>query len=210
MTELPGKVRMLYQAMQELICEGVDLTATKVSVITDRAGIGKGTAYEYFTSKEDLIASSLAFFVQETMEELSIAIQDKSTLSEQLDSLLKEIGEKVRARAGLLHFVNMLTGSSPISLLFRDKLLLESNDSFRPIQLIAGMIEQAMARGEIQAHFPMDYMILAICSRIITYITFLTIREELEQVGLQLMRAQDRGEDEMREYICQGILREFR
>ena len=46
------KVLALYQAVIEFINEGCDINTLKVADITGRAGIGKGTAYEYFSSKE--------------------------------------------------------------------------------------------------------------------------------------------------------------
>ena len=44
------KVLAMYQAVIEFINEGCDINTLKVAVITGRAGIGKGTAYEYFSS----------------------------------------------------------------------------------------------------------------------------------------------------------------
>ena len=41
--------------MIELVNEGQDLTKLKVGDITAKAGIGKGTAYEYFSSKEEIV-----------------------------------------------------------------------------------------------------------------------------------------------------------
>ena len=45
------KVMAMYQAVWKLLDEGKDLHKLKVSDITECAGIGKGTAYEYFRSK---------------------------------------------------------------------------------------------------------------------------------------------------------------
>ncbi len=46
--ELKPKVRALYEAVLELLNENADISTMKVSDITSRAGIGKGTAYDYF------------------------------------------------------------------------------------------------------------------------------------------------------------------
>lgn len=51
----PEKVQKMYQAISELVQEKKELTVLKVSDITSRAGIGKGTAYEYFSSKDEII-----------------------------------------------------------------------------------------------------------------------------------------------------------
>lgn len=51
----PPKVKAMYEAVLDLFASGRELSTLKVSEITARAGIGKGTAYEYFSSKEEMI-----------------------------------------------------------------------------------------------------------------------------------------------------------
>ncbi len=53
--EIPPKVLLMYDAVQQLIGEGCSVSQIRVSSITERAGIGKGTAYEYFDSKEEIL-----------------------------------------------------------------------------------------------------------------------------------------------------------
>ena len=55
---LPEKVRLLYEAVLAMVTNGWDINRMKVSDITAQAGIGKGTAYEYFSSKEEIIANA--------------------------------------------------------------------------------------------------------------------------------------------------------
>ena len=52
---------LIYKAIVDLINEGADVTSMKVGEITARAGIGKGTAYEYFTSKEQMVMEALEY-----------------------------------------------------------------------------------------------------------------------------------------------------
>ena len=51
----PEKVQRIYEAISELVQENREIAALKVQEITSRAGIGKGPAYEYFSSKEEII-----------------------------------------------------------------------------------------------------------------------------------------------------------
>lgn len=57
----PEKMRLMFEAVSELIREKKDVFFLKVQDITSRAGIGKGTAYEYFSSKEELIANAMLY-----------------------------------------------------------------------------------------------------------------------------------------------------
>lgn len=63
------KVQKMYEAISELVQEKKDVATLKVSDITSRAGIGKGTAYEYFSSKEEIIVhASLWLCVRQNKE----------------------------------------------------------------------------------------------------------------------------------------------
>ena len=73
--KLSPKVEALYKAVMELLLEGREVRKMKVSEITEKAGIGKGTAYEYFESKEELLVDALDYFqkiwADSAQEELS-------------------------------------------------------------------------------------------------------------------------------------------
>ena len=58
MFEPSEKVQRMYEAVATFVEEERDLSTIKVSEITSRAGIGKGTAYEYFASKEELLVQA--------------------------------------------------------------------------------------------------------------------------------------------------------
>ena len=52
--QVPPKVTAMYRAVSTLLREDKDISEMSVSMITGLAGIGKGTAYEYFDSKEEI------------------------------------------------------------------------------------------------------------------------------------------------------------
>lgn len=56
---IPEKKQAVYDAVCAYIEEGRDTTGLTVSEITKRAGIGKGTAYEYFDSKEEMVSGAV-------------------------------------------------------------------------------------------------------------------------------------------------------
>ena len=58
-TKQPPKVKAVYQAVIALFAEGADLNSLTVAEIAEKAGIGKGTVYEYFKNKEEMIAGAL-------------------------------------------------------------------------------------------------------------------------------------------------------
>ena len=67
----PEKMRLMYEAVSELLEERKEIMSIKVSDITAKAGIGKGTAYEYFSSKEELIAHAFVYEYAIKIQKLS-------------------------------------------------------------------------------------------------------------------------------------------
>lgn len=67
----PEKMRLMFEAVSEFIKEQRDISSIKVQDITTKAGIGKGTAYEYFSSKEEIIANALMYEYSQKMQMLA-------------------------------------------------------------------------------------------------------------------------------------------
>ena len=78
------KVLSLYQAVIDLIEEDADINGMKVADITNRAGIGKGTAYEYFSSKEEMIVEALMFDMERQLGQIYELLLVKKSLKEQI------------------------------------------------------------------------------------------------------------------------------
>lgn len=66
--ETNDKILAMYHAVSELMEEGQNVHKLKVSDITSRAGIGKGTAYEYFGTKEEVVEKAIQYGCQSQYE----------------------------------------------------------------------------------------------------------------------------------------------
>lgn len=62
------KEQQIYEGVFELLRRQVDIHAIKVSDIAQAAGVGKGTVYEYFSTKEQILAQALGYLVDREME----------------------------------------------------------------------------------------------------------------------------------------------
>lgn len=80
--EYPPKVKAMFEAVLELFESGKGLNSLTVSEITARAGIGKGTAYEYFASKEEIIAGALNYEAKEHIKIISGLIEKECSFQE--------------------------------------------------------------------------------------------------------------------------------
>lgn len=198
MEELPEKVLQLYQAVVELIMEGEDMNHIKVSMITQRAGIGKGTAYDYFDSKEEIITCAIAFFVRKMTREVHEGVKQYDTFAEQLNYLMDRTQERLGEQQCFVRFVHMMTDTSALSVMLREKIEMEHLERYLPLDTLEEILRTAIMRGEIREDLPMDYMVYSICARLITYMA-----------AINIAREQKTDAERMRPYIYQGILDEF-
>lgn len=196
--DLPEKVLLLYDAVVQLIAEGEDMSGIKVSLITQRAGIGKGTAYDYFDSKEEIIACAIAYLLKKVTEEIHCHLMRLDTFSDQMNYLLDMTEEKLSEQQCFLRFVHLMTDTSAISQLLREKIGREQIERYLPISTLKVILKKAVEKGEVRDDLPMDYMVYAIFLRMVTYMGFISVGDSYGS------RPQ-----EMRPYICQGLLGEF-
>lgn len=148
----PEKVLLMYQAVVDMVDEGVDINTMKVSDITTRAGIGKGTAYEYFSSKEEIITNALAFDVIKKREELLLIINREESFREKIERILDYIGEKFGEHQTFCMLFRIGTGSYEISEPLKRECgkIKQDISAYRLEEIIAKLMEQGVREGIIK------------------------------------------------------------
>ena len=71
---MPEKKAAVFRAVLHLLRQGRPLGDLKVSEIAEAAGIGKGTVYEYFPSREELLRDAMQYSRAQGFAELYEAI----------------------------------------------------------------------------------------------------------------------------------------
>lgn len=169
MQDVPPKVLLMYEAVEQLIVEGVDIKDIRVSTITDKAGIGKGTAYDYFDTKEDILAYAIVFYMRKKVDELEQIISTKSSFREQVALLLEEAEKGCDKQQCIIRYIHVLTDKQGSSRLVQERLSREEAKACLPIGVFATMLEEGIKRGEVRQDMSLDYMIYVLASRIISY-----------------------------------------
>ena len=72
------KRTLLFAAVWALLEQGRDPLAISISQVAQTAGVGKGTVYEYFSSKEDLFAQAIASSWIQQIEQMEQVDQSPS------------------------------------------------------------------------------------------------------------------------------------
>lgn len=110
----PPKVRLMFQAVVSFIEEKADVSSLKVQDITARAGIGKGTAYEYFSSKEELITLALLFDYSQKIEELKALLDRKDNFQDKMFAILDWLHEKQSYHVMFMRVLQMSIGGEDV------------------------------------------------------------------------------------------------
>ena len=147
--EIPEKVLLIYQAVPQMLKEGADINTLKVSEITERAGIGKGTAYEYFSSKEELITRALLFYIEKKVNDIENISESQNSFPDKIHAVLDYVEQNFDDIRGFCMLVRIGTGSYEISEPLKNEYerLQETFDCHRMDHLIDRMIEQGRQEG---------------------------------------------------------------
>lgn len=106
----------LYEAALRLIAKGVNPAAMKVQQIADEAGIGKGTVYEYFASKDEILQGMALYCFDTEIARIAVLMEPCTTLQELEDAVMAYLQESFRQPDGNLsgdRFQYWRTGEPP-------------------------------------------------------------------------------------------------
>ena len=195
--QIPAKVLQMYRAVVRLITEGAEPAKLRVSTITEEAEIGKGTAYEYFDSKEEIVVCAVVHQMQTMIAALEKELLRRSSFREQLEFLLDEISIQEEQNNCFFRLVHLMTDNSEFSRQIRQRLESDAFRQYSPVQMFRKVLGEAVERGELRSDLPMDYMVYTLGARILAYMVAVSVG------GIEISLSQ------MRELVYQGILDEL-
>ena len=190
------KIEKMYQAVILLLDEGKDINSIKVSDITEQAGIGKGTAYEYFESKEEIIANAMKYNMKKQTDSLYCMNEEAQSFRERVMQTFSWIEKNLKYKDSGIQFFKASQCSreisAPIVNAFHEK-----EDAACGMYLIVKQQIQAAVQEEIwDESRPQSLMELTMISAYVEYFLYLFLEQE-----------QCVEKEAMKEFIYQGILK---
>ena len=88
----------IFEGVMTLLREGRQIHELKVADIAGSAGMGKSTAYEYFSSKDEIIREALTFHLRKNFLELTSYIFQEKTFSGMMQNALDYLEESLEKR----------------------------------------------------------------------------------------------------------------
>ncbi|WP_198135377.1 TetR/AcrR family transcriptional regulator [Alkaliphilus metalliredigens] len=100
---------------------------SKISMIAEEAGIGKGTVYEYFDSKKEIYEETIFYTADIYLQEVERIILENHSIRERLIAIAKHLGNFTEKNMGtvenLIRNSNILSQETKVGLLeIREKL----------------------------------------------------------------------------------------
>lgn len=188
---LPEKVLRLYEAVIQYAKEGAVVTDLTVSEISSKAGIGKGTTYEYFKSKEELISRAIKYSLYvNTRTVLMIMSGDgdfKSKFYEIMDYMWSnKLDEQVTK--SVISVIKKVGNNVPECMGNADK----------SMELIESVLEKFLQQG-IEEHIFKEtdktYCKYAICSQLLHCVFF-----------IQNQNSYIKDKEQIKDYIYKGLI----
>lgn len=195
--QIPPKVLKLYEAVNQLLEEGADPGSLRVSTITDRAGIGKGTAYEYFDSKDEIVIYAVVYQMQMAMMELEKGLQERKSFREQINFLLDEVSAQEGQQNSFLKQIHLLTDNTEFSRQVQGIMASAALKKYQLVQLFRQLLGEAVERGELRKDLPLDYMVYSMGGRVLAYMVAVSGGD----LQIELSR--------MRDLMYKGIMEEL-
>ena len=141
------KEMLMYKAVIEMVQENYDINSIKVSDITSRAGIGKGTAYEYFGSKEEIIVKALLYDTYVHILNVEKIMKSDKKFKEKYYLLMDYLEEKLPNTKATGNLIKIFMGNYEIKDNFRIEVEKIQKSTTCPVAHVEGMIDDFMEQG---------------------------------------------------------------
>lgn len=141
------KEMLMYKAVIEMVQENYDINSIKVSDITSRAGIGKGTAYEYFGSKEEIIVKALFYDTYVHILNVEKLMKADKKFKEKYYLLMDYLEEKLPNTKATGNLIKIFMGNYEIKDNFRIEVEKIQKSTTCPVAHVESMIDDFMVQG---------------------------------------------------------------
>lgn len=178
----------LFHAVLELIEENADFSSMTVSDITGKAGIGKGTAYEYFSSKEEMVAKAIVWAIERQTEKAMQMLSEKNSMEEQILGIMDFIETEMCSKKCNIRLLKVLSHSCEM----QEKLQQEFEKCAPMQKSVEKVVDEIISLGDREGNIAQGmkktFRYTVIVSGLISYFMFLTQNRETVDVTQEEMR----------------------
>ena len=181
-----NKKEKIYDAVMQLIKEGKNMKTIKVSEIADRAGIGKGSIYLYFASKDDVIVEAAKHFLNTWLKPFKEFVIEEDREFKQ--SVLEFLGIHLKLLEEYHEFFTPQKGSDYINVFNADTL----PGTMEYLEILEILLKEGMRQKYIS--YVNRYSVNVTAESIMLIFKYLAFKDEFE------------GEIELSEEQCKDLI----
>lgn len=171
--QLPPKVEAVFKTVISLFDQGYTVEELKVSLIAKEAGIGKGTVYEYFGSKEELIAAAFIYELELTMREIAKRLTKVTSFDQMLEKILEWIGENHTKKTSFARILNISKQSDSMPEKVRQQMEEQGHSTCEFVSYLTELTKLGYEMGGISKDLPLEMAVSVVTSGIGMYLLYL-------------------------------------
>lgn len=196
------KVERLYEAVRLLLEEGKSINTLTVSEITEKAGIGKGTAYEYFKSKEEMITKAILYGRDNVTRKLQERIVSLFDFQDKYREILNWMEEIYRGEGSVVIFCHIARESMQLNSSFNEEV---RKCGFNPefvYETIRTFVHEWNEKGIFGSGLPEEIQTCVMLSNFAAFWVFLNRNPQIEKKDM------DRYKDYLYRCLMQNLTEE--
>ncbi len=171
------KEELIYDAVSNLTKQGKDIKELKVEEIARAANIAKGSIYEYFKSKDEIILKSINYFILKKIAEIIRIIDSQECFDTKIRSVLKTCSHAPSSDYAILKNINFKLDNHRV---LSKEILTEF------LNLADKIIDAGIKEGQINIGLGQDYQRYVLASAFCAHMTISSIKEDNKKFDYDL------------------------
>lgn len=197
MEKYSPKQIQIFEGVMILLREGRQIHELKVADIAESCGMGKSTAYEYFSSKEEIIREALGYHLKQNFMELTESVFKETTFKAMAQNALDYLEKSLEERfTGIFLMLFTEKQEKVKSGSYMDEKMMMQMES-----IVLYQVERAMNRGKEEGQIAEEMTLEDV--RMTTFGFFMAYVHELIQLKVTecRIRRPQLTEDQVKEEV---------
>lgn len=160
MTDYSEKEIIIFKGVSKLMADGADLSSIRSSRIAKARGVGKSTLYDYFKTKDEIIAKAIKYSIEIQMEKIRQIVDETEDFTRCVNLLFDQMIANQSRTDSVFRYMVTLGGPGKIirDLNDTDDILWVENTLAELKRQTAKLLKKGEKRGVIKLSFENGYI----------------------------------------------------